>query len=127
MMERRTTTGMGARNMGTMGAAILLLFSLDPYAGYAQGLSAALSDFGRLDERLSSQDAAGQDVEVSGFGDFWYVGADEKFETAQAEADLGTALDQGTGLSAALASDGESFGLGASAVNFPFWVRQEWS
>ena len=57
-------------------------------------------------------------LEITGFGDFLYVGSEEQFETGQVEVDLETTLDDRIGLSAAIAFGGESFELGAFTIDF---------
>ena len=57
-------------------------------------------------------------LEITGFGDFLYVGSEEQFETGQVEVDLETTLDERIGLSAAIAFGGESFELGAFTIDF---------
>lgn len=61
---------------------------------------------------------------LSGFGDFWTANRGDPFRFGQVEIDLETRIGDRLDLSAAVAFDGEDFGLGNFTLDFPLVGRE---
>ena len=63
-------------------------------------------------------------IEITGFGDLWYVGGGDRFELGQVEIDLGLPLDERIDLEIAIALDEGAFTTGSFLVDFHLFGRE---